>query len=540
MRKWKTLLHNGVAIPPPYEPKGLGLAIRGERVIMTPLQEEMAYAWALKKDTPYVKEPVFIANFLSDFLKTFDKRFRDASIDEIDFSEVFQYVDRERQLRNDPEYRKKLSAERKRRREELKSVYGYAVVDGKRFEVSNWMVEPPGIFMGRGNHPLRGRWKPRVGQEDITLNLGEDAPIPPGNWGGIIHDHNSMWLARWDDKLTGKEKYVWLSDTATIRQRRDREKYDKALKLGKHIEVVRAEIMKALKSDDPRTRKIAMACYLIDRLALRVGDEKDPDEADTVGATTLRVEHAQLNGTKLELDFLGKDSVRWQKGIDLRNEPPEVYSVLSELLSGKRPDEQIFDGISSRDVNRFLGKILKGLTAKVFRTYLATEVVKESLRQTPLERARKSEHAALYYAKLANLNAAVTCNHKRAPPKNWENSLAKKEEAVKRIESKIAELKSSKKKKMKSLARLMGRLEKSKYNLELALKTRDYNLNTSLRNYIDPRVYKAWGLLVRMDWRRIYSASLQRKFDWVKKASVKEFQTELGTPAPHLEAAAVS
>ena len=42
---------------------------------------------------------------------------------------------------------------------------------------------------------------------------------------------------------------------------------------------------------------------------MRVGDEKDPDEADTVGAITLRKEHIKIEGDTLHFDFLGKDSV---------------------------------------------------------------------------------------------------------------------------------------------------------------------------------------------------------------------------------------
>ncbi|MDW7977384.1 MAG: hypothetical protein RMH74_01110 [Candidatus Caldarchaeum sp.] len=72
MAKWRTLVHNGVAVPPPYQPKGLSILIRGEKDRLSPLQEEMAYAWALKKDTTYVQDPVFQKNFLQDFLKTFD------------------------------------------------------------------------------------------------------------------------------------------------------------------------------------------------------------------------------------------------------------------------------------------------------------------------------------------------------------------------------------------------------------------------------------------------------------------------------------
>ncbi|MCS6784316.1 MAG: DNA topoisomerase I [Candidatus Caldarchaeum sp.] len=517
MAKWRTLVHNGVALPPPYQPKGFTIKIRGETVQLNPLQEEMAYAWALKKDTPYVQDPVFQKNFLTDFLKTFDGRFDGVSINDIDFSEIFAYVDREKQLNADKEYRKRLSTERKKLREELKARYGWAEMDGKRFEVANWMVEPPGIFMGRGAHPLRGRWKPRIYEEDITLNLGEEAPVPPGNWGQIIHDHDSMWLARWNDKLTGKEKYVWLSDTADIKQKRDRNKYDKAAVLEKHIEKVRQKIIEGLSSEDPKLREIALACYLIDRLAMRVGDEKDPDEADTVGATTLRVEHVKLSKHRADFDFLGKDSVRWNKSIDLRNEPPEVAKVFHELLEGKQPGDQIFQNINSRHVNRFLGKIVKGLTAKVFRTYIATKIVKDFLTTVSKDKV-DSQEKFIYYAKLANLKAAEALNHKRAPPKNYEQSLQKKEERVKKLMQQLREAATEKKK-----ARLAAGLEKAELNLDLAVKVRDYNLSTSLRNYIDPRVYKAWGKYTGHDWRKIYTASLLRKFKWVEKASVNEF-----------------
>ena len=42
---------------------------------------------------------------------------------------------------------------------------------------------------------------------------------------------------------------------------------------------------------------MATAMYLIDHLALRVGNEKSEDEADTVGCCSLRVEHVTLTTT---------------------------------------------------------------------------------------------------------------------------------------------------------------------------------------------------------------------------------------------------
>ena len=131
------------------------------------------------------------------------------------------------------EDRKALSVKRKELREKLKIKYGIAIMDGKDVEVGNYMAEPPGIFIGRGEHPLRGKWKPRVTAKDVTLNLGKDAKTPEGNWGKIIYDNDSMWLASWMDVLTEKRKYVWLADTSGLKQDRDKEKYEKNSKIQK-------------------------------------------------------------------------------------------------------------------------------------------------------------------------------------------------------------------------------------------------------------------------------------------------------------------
>ncbi len=66
-----------------------------------------------------------------------------------------------------------------------------------------------------------------------------------------------------------------------------------------------------------------------------MGDEKDEDEADTVGATTLRPEHVKLHDNGVaEFRFLGKDSVLWHKKLEL---PEAVQTSLRELKETARP-----------------------------------------------------------------------------------------------------------------------------------------------------------------------------------------------------------
>jgi DNA topoisomerase I len=552
--KWTTLEHKGVAFPPEYQSRGIGIIIRGERFILNQDQEELIYAWAKKKNTHYIQDPIFQSNFLIDLRALLPEKFRSIDfINDIDFSEAFRLVDHENAMKEaeiqrikslPKDEKKKISLQKKEERERLKAIYGKAIVDGVEVEIANWLVEPPGLFMGRGQHPLRGKWKPRVRAQDVILNLGENAPVPEGAWKDIVHDHSSTWLATWIEKITGKRKYVWLHDSAVLRQSNDKEKYDKAKLLEKYIGKVQKQIIRImLNSNNINQKKIATVCYLIFKLAMRVGDEKDPDEADTVGASTLRVEHIKFpekNGKQfIEFNFLGKDSVPWQKTLEVNSQDTRgLYNNLKLFMNGKEHNSPIFDKITSSKVNMFLRSIdpknVPGLTAKVFRTYIATKTVKEELSDPKIRIDKNSpEVEKIYVMKMANLKAAITCNHKKGiDPKNpasrkalekFEEALRNKEESIKRIRSDIA---AKKWKTEIQKKRLEDRLVKLQMQLKLQKETRDYNLGTSLRNYIDPRVMRAWLNYVQLDWRKIYTTTLQRKFKWVddySNSKLKEF-----------------
>ena len=513
MPVWKTFSHNGIAFPEPYVPKGLSIKYQGQEVKLSPLAEEMAYQFAKKKDTPYVQDPVFRSNFMKYFTKQLPPPANKAKFEDVDFSQFNRFVDKEKADKESmsKEEKKALAATRKEAREKLKAKYGKAVLDGKEIDLANYLAEPPGLFMGRGLHPLRGSWKPRVSQEDVTLNLGKDAPRPPGNWAEVITDQESIWVARWKDKLTDKEKYVWPHESSDIQQSRNKEKYEKAKRIGENLSDLQKEIRAKLSSKKREEQEVASVCYLIDEVGMRVGDEKDEDEADTVGATTLRVEHIKrLDDQAIEFDFLGKDSVRWVK--TLRAPDPMLVRNLRDFMKGKKPGDQLFQKVGSSEVNAFLSAIIEGISAKVFRTYHATKTVEEYLGSKNMKNA--SDLEKLYFAKYANLEAAIYCNHKRTIPKTWEDSLKKKEQ-------KLAEYKA------KGKDAMVAKMQKE---IDLTKKTKEYNLNTSMKNYIDPRVYKQWCDAVGLDWNKIYSKSLQRKFSWV--APRPEDEEEEPAPVP--------
>jgi len=550
--KWTELEHNGVAFPPDHVQRGINIKILGEVYFLNREQEELIYAWAKKKDTHYVRDPVFQSNFLSDFKKAIPDRFKSVQkIDDIDMSEAFSLVDKEASIKEAEKIRikslpraekKRISQDKKLEKETLKSIYGKAKIDGIEVEVANWLVEPPGIFMGRGLHPLRGRWKPRITAKDVILNLDEDASVPEGPWKAIVHDHNSTWLASWIENLTGKRKYVWLHDSSYLRQDNDKAKYDTAKKLENYIFDIEKEIVKQMShTKDTTKRKVATVCYLIYKLAMRVGDEKDPDEADTIGASTLRVEHLKFpvinDKIQIEFNFLGKDSVPWQKTLEISSpDTRALYENLLFYMKGKDRTDEIFEDITSAKVNIFLRSLdkdnLPNLTAKVFRTYIATAIVKKHL-SAPILKLNKneSEFKKIYVGKIANLQAAITCNHKKgidpknpASKKSWEKfeqSVTNKKEKIKQIK---LELKEKMWKTEIQKFKKEQRLEKLEFQLRLQQETKDYNLGTSLRNYIDPRVFKSWCDYVNLDWTKIYTSTLQRKFKWIEQYSKSDLK----------------
>jgi DNA topoisomerase-1 len=596
------LHHNGVLVPPKYKGDGLAVIVRGETITLNDEQEERAMAWAKKIGTPYVEDPVFAENFHEDFSEVLGTELLPG---DVDYSAVHKVVLEERESRANlsREERKALADERKAIREANKERYGWATVDGAKMEIGNYTVEPSSIFMGRGRHPMRGRWKEGPRHEDIELNLSPYAPRPPGDWKDIVWEPDTMWIARWRDKLSGKMKYVWPHDSSPLKQEKDIEKYDKALELKENLVSIKAHIEENLDHEDLRRRKTATVTFLIDHCKFRVGDEKDEDEAETIGASTLKPEHIGFDeGGRVTFDFIGKDSVRHQLCVEM---PGQVISNLKEFSSD--PESPLFEGVDSKRVSDFLDEAMTGLSAKVFRTHYASTAVETKLDGTKVD-PEQPDYLKKHAATMANLEAAIVCNHKRTIPKTWESSLQRKKErleaqrakarenerklrhrirdadrkhlkrlggyerklreheekleeyrrqlkeneeqgrSTKSLENRIASKQKAMKTQRQRIRRLntthvkmMEKLRRqlrdrkerdaaSTEKLELQIRaqeaTRDYNLGTSLKSYVDPRIYYDWGRRVDYDWKKYYPKTLQSKFSWVENNSRGDSEEE--------------
>jgi len=508
--KWETFHHNGVMFPPEYEPHKIPIIYKGEKIQLKPEEEEYATMFARYIDTEYYKGDKFKKNFWKDWKNVLGKTHIIQSLEDCDFSLIYKYI---LELR---EKKKSLTKEEKEKIKEIKEKntekYKVAYIDGKPQPVGNYLVEPPTIFIGRGCHPYIGKIKRRILPEDITLNLSKDAPIPKleagHKWKEIVHEKNSVWLASWKDDISGKTKYVWLSDKSDIKAQSDLEKFETVRRLKKHIKGIKMKNNENLLSDDLKTKQLATALYFIDNFALRVGNEKGDDEADTVGVVSLRVEHIEnLDNNQIKLDFLGKDSVRYVRTFTVDE---SVYKNIIDLKQGKGKHDDIFDKIKTSDVNEYLGTFMDGLTAKVFRTYNASNLFANELdsitkKYSDYNKDDKFDLLLDGFNK-ANAKVALLCNHQKNISKNFSEQTTKLKDQIKDMKEK--------KKNAKDPSKYEEKIKKLRIKLDLKQELKNLSLGTSKINYIDPRITVAFMKKHEIPIDKIFNKSLQEKFKW--------------------------
>jgi len=442
--KWTTLEHNGVLFPPPYEPlpKDVKLSYNGQPVDMHVDAEEVAtFFGSMLHSTLNVENPVFQKNFFNDFKDILkktggakDENGKPVDIKEfkkLDFTKIFEYY---KSLSDAKKARP--AAEKKAEKAEkdkAEAPYMYCKWDGRKEKVGNFRVEPPGLFRGRGEHPKTGTVKKRVMPEQVTINIGKDAkvpPPPPGHkWKAVQHDNKATWLAMWQENVNGNYKYVMLSANSAVKGQADFKKFEKARDLKKHIDRIRADYTRELKSEVMADRQRATAMYLIDKFALRAGNEKDTEnEAETVGCCSLKFEHVTLKGTNTVIfDFLGKDSIRFY------NEVSVDRQVFKNLKMFKKPPKEdgddIFDRLTTSQLNKHLSSYMAGLTAKVFRTYNASWTMSQLLQKLKVEDRTMAEKIKLYND--CNREVAILCNHKRTIGASHEAQMEKLGDRIK-------------------------------------------------------------------------------------------------------------
>ena len=170
------------------------------------------------------------------------------------------------------------------------------------------------------------------------------------------------------------------------RRVRDEAKYDRILDFATALPALRRQTDADISlSGLPRDKVVAAVVQLLEKTAIRVGNEEYARDNQSFGLTTMRASHARISGSTIRFRFRGKSG----KFHDIAFSDARLARIARRCqeLPGRELFQYLDDSggvqdINSSDVNDYLRRVM-GLefTAKDFRTWTGTVLAARALRE---------------------------------------------------------------------------------------------------------------------------------------------------------------
>jgi DNA topoisomerase-1 len=194
----------------------------------------------------------------------------------------------------------------------------------------------------------------------------------------------------------GRRQYLYHEEW---RRKRDAVKFDRMLELAEALPGARRGVTKDLRLPGyPRQRTLGAAFRMIDRAALRIGEDRYRRAYGTRGLTTLLCRDVSVDGDVIELRFPSKSGQGWDSSF----RDPELAEYVNALATGRRSGARLLSwrdtrwhALRSTEVNEYIRE-RTGVeaTAKDFRTLRGTIVAAASLARTGPATTRRQREAA--------------------------------------------------------------------------------------------------------------------------------------------------
>ncbi|TFG97241.1 hypothetical protein E4H12_09125, partial [Candidatus Thorarchaeota archaeon] len=232
----------------------------------------------------------------------------------------------------------------------------------------------------------------------------------------------------------------------------------------------------------------------------RYRDRIKKAEARVQKATAdLKVQQTRFRKIKKKED---SDRAKKQELIKKKKDTLEKYKISVTSWRESRDKAKVTWDNARTQKSRTRSSKRKGTTTKKERLEEAQERIERSL-----DRLDKAE-AGLTSARERYQNSKTSLEKHQQALVSWKEASAKRiaagEKSVQIVKDRVTNAEHAK--------------MKIEIDFTLAKESRTWNLGTSLKSYIHPKVVYKWSQSVDYDWRKIYSTALQRKFEgWIEK-----------------------
>ena len=212
-------------------------------------------------------------------------------------------------------------------------------------------------------------------RDDETLARIRSLAIPPA-WRDVwICPEARGHLQAVGTDGAGRKQYLYHD---AWRARRDRQKFDRVLRLARRLPAMRKVCDRDIASRGlSRERALAGAIRLLDLGFFRIGSEAYTEENGSYGLATLRRNHVRVSGDEVCFDFAAKGGQRRIQTI----QDPALARLTGSLLRRKGGGRELlafregktWRDVRSEDINAYLKDLVEEeISAKDFRTWHAT------------------------------------------------------------------------------------------------------------------------------------------------------------------------
>lgn len=195
--------------------------------------------------------------------------------------------------------------------------------------------------------------------------------IPPA-WTDVWispHKNGHILATGRDDK--GRKQYIYHPQWQEVRNQK---KFDRLHDFGQALPQLRAVTDEHLRKHKlSRERVLAAMVRLLETTLIRIGNDEYAQKNDSHGLTTLEDDHAEINGSKIVFDFVGKSGkehtvvLRDRRLARVVKQCQDIPGYELFQYCDENGNHQVVD---SADVNAYLQEVTgQPFTAKVFRTW---------------------------------------------------------------------------------------------------------------------------------------------------------------------------
>lgn len=244
-------------------------------------------------------------------------------------------------------------------------------------------------------------------KDSAVLRRIEELVIPPA-WKDVkICSLDNGHLQAIGRDLKNRKQYLYHQDWNQIR---NQTKFFKLVSFGRMLPRIRQQSEQDLDLEGmPQRKVVALVIKLMEETHIRIGNESYARQNKSYGLSTLRSRHLKVSKGKLKFNFIGKRgkehsvSIRNKKLIKLVNQCEEIPGW--EIFKYYQEDGQK-KSLESGMVNDYIQDLCGELySAKDFRTWSATSIFFEQLRQRGYVEDKKENEQAIIEAYDATASA---------------------------------------------------------------------------------------------------------------------------------------